>query len=111
MAFDETLAARIRTLLARRKGVTEKRMFGGLAFLLRGNLCLGILRDSLIVRLGEEQAEVALRDPCVKRFDFTGRPMKNWVVVDPEGLAGDENLAGWVALGVAFVAEMPAKVK
>src|SRR5262245_4756788 len=92
MAFDEYLAARIRQRLARRKGIEEKRMFGGVGFLLNGNLLVGVWKDSLCVRLGPEQAEEALPEPDVKEFDITGRPMKGWVLVEAEGVTGDDQL-------------------
>jgi TfoX/Sxy family transcriptional regulator of competence genes len=76
MAFSEELAERIRQSLARKKGVEEKKMFGGAGFLLNGNLLVGVWKDSLCVRLGQEQAEKALPEPHVKEFDITGRPMK-----------------------------------
>ena len=78
MAFDESLAARIRHRLARRKNVEERKMFGGIGFLLNGNLLVGVWKDSLVARLGEEQAVEALLDPHVRPFDITGKPMKGW---------------------------------
>ena len=84
MAFDETLAARIRKNLARKKGIEEKKMFGGIIFMLNGNMLVGVWKDSLIVRLGEEQGEKALLEPHVKPFDITGKSMKGWAMVTPE---------------------------
>lgn len=78
MAFDESLADRIRKALARKRGISEKKMFGGICFMLNGNMLVGVWKDSLIVRLGEEQGEEALLEPHVKVFDITGKPMKNW---------------------------------
>ena len=109
MAFDETLAARIRQRLARRKNVEEKKMFGGLGFLLNGNLLVGVWKESLIARLGPDAAEEALLEPHVREFDVTGKPMKNWVLVAPEGLEDDDQLADWVQRAVKFVGAMPAK--
>src|SRR5438105_2914537 len=86
MAFSETLAARIRQRLARKNGVAEKKMFGGVGFLLNGNMCVGVWKDSLIVRLDPEETEAALREPHVGEFDITGRPMKGWVLVGPAGV-------------------------
>ena len=111
MAFDESLAARIRQALARKKGVEEKKMFGGVGFLLHGNLLVGVWKESLVVRLGEEEGEEALREPHVKEFDITGRPMRNWVLVGPEGVQDDEQLAGWIQRAVKFVGALPAKEK
>jgi hypothetical protein len=111
MAFDETLAARIRAALARKRGVEEKKMFGGIGFLLHGNLLVGVWKESLVVRLGEEEGEEALREPHVKEFDITGRPMRNWVLVGPEGVQDDEQLSAWIGRAVRFVGALPAKEK
>ncbi len=108
MAFDETLAARIASL-SRKKGVEEKQMFGGVGFLLNGNLLVGVWKDSLCVRLGPEQAEEALPGPHVKEFDITGRPMKGWVLVEAEGVTGGEQLQGWIRRAVKFVGKLPGK--
>src|SRR2546421_10130725 len=109
MAFSELLAERIRQALARRKGIEEKKMFGGIGFLLNGNLLVGVWKDSLIVRLGPEPAEAALLEPHVNEFDITGRPMKGWVLVEPEGVTGDDQLKGWIQRAVTFVGALPAK--
>jgi TfoX/Sxy family transcriptional regulator of competence genes len=109
MAFDENLAARIRKTLARKKGVEEKKMFGGIGFLLKGNLLVGVWKDSLIVRLGDEQGEEALLETHVRPFDITGRPMKNWVLVAPEGIEEDGQLKVWIQRAVKFVGKLPAK--
>jgi len=84
MAFDNTLAARIRTALARKNGIEEKKMFVGICFMLNGNMLVGVWKDSLIVRLGEDQSEEALLEPHVKPFDITGRPMKNGYWSSPQ---------------------------
>jgi TfoX/Sxy family transcriptional regulator of competence genes len=109
MAFSEELAGRIRDALARKKGVEEKKMFGGVGFLLNGNLLVGVWKDSLCVRLGPEQAEEALPEPHVKEFDITGRPMKGWVLVEPEGVQHYDQLKGWIQRAVKFVGKLPAK--
>jgi hypothetical protein len=109
MAFDESLAARIRDALTRRKGVEERKMFGGICFLLNGNLLVGVWKDSLIARLGPEEGEAALREPHVRRFDITGRPMRNWVAVEPEGVEDDDQLAGWIERATKFVRTLPKK--
>jgi hypothetical protein len=108
MAFSKTLAERIRQQLARRKGVREKTMFG-VGFLLHGNLCLGVWKGSLIVRLGPEQAQEALREPHVNGFNMRGRSIKGWVLVEPEGVAEDEQLGRWIEEAVKFVGKLPAK--
>jgi TfoX/Sxy family transcriptional regulator of competence genes len=109
MAFDENLAARIRKALSRKKDVEEKRMFGGVVFMLRGNMLVGVWKDSLIVRLGDEQAEAALMEPHVKPFDITGKPMKRWAMVKPEGVQNDDQLKEWLQRAVKFVGKLPAK--
>jgi TfoX/Sxy family transcriptional regulator of competence genes len=109
MAFSEALAERIRHLLARRKGIEEKRMFGGIGFLLNGNLLVGVRKDSLLVRLGPEQSDEALKQAHVSEFEITGRPMKGWVLVEPEGVTGDDQLKGWIQRAVKFVGKLPAK--
>ena len=109
MAFDDNLAARIRHALARHKNVEERKMFGGVGFLLNGNLLVGVWKDSLCVRLGPDQAEEALLEPHVKEFDITGRPMKGWVLVEPKGVEDDDQLAGWIQRAMKFVGTLPAK--
>jgi TfoX/Sxy family transcriptional regulator of competence genes len=111
MAFSEALAERIRQALARRKDIEEKKMFGGVGFLLNGNLLVGVWKDSLIVRLGPEQGDEALMEPHVKEFDITGRAMKGWVLVEPEGVEDDEQLGGWIQRAVTFVGKLPKKEK
>jgi hypothetical protein len=109
MAFDETLAERIRQGLARRKNVEEKKMFGGVGFLLNGNLLVGVWKDSLCVRLGPDKGDEALKEPHVEEFDITGRPMKGWVLVKPEGVTGADQVKGWIQRAVQFVGGLPAK--
>jgi hypothetical protein len=109
MAFDESLAARIRQHLARRKSVEEKKVFGGVGFLLHGNMLVGVWKDSLIARLGPDEGDLALLEPHVKEFDITGRAMKGWVLVEPEGVEGDDQLSGWIERAVKFVKTLPAK--
>jgi hypothetical protein len=109
MAFSEELAGRIRQRLARRRNVEEKKMFGGVAFLLNGNLLVGVWKDSLIARLGPEARDDALLEPHVKEFDVTGRPMRGWVLVGPEGVVDDDQLSAWIQRAVKFVGALPAK--
>src|SRR5215471_10884976 len=103
MAFDESLAARIRDALARKRGVEEKKMFGGVGFLLHGNMLVGVWKESLIVRLGSDNYDDALLEPHVREFDITGRPMKGWVLVEPEGVEDDEKLTDWIGRATRFV--------
>jgi hypothetical protein len=109
MSFDEDLAARLRERLERQKGVEEKRMFGGVGFLLNGNLLVGVWKDSLVARLGPGEGEAALLEPHVRPFDVTGRPMRGWVLVGPAGVEEDDQLAGWIERVAAFVGTLPPK--
>jgi hypothetical protein len=109
VAFDESLASRIRAVLARRKGVAEKKMFGGLGFLLNGNILVGVWKDSLIVRLDPGKYDDALLEPHVREFDITGRAMKGWVLVEPDGVAEDGSLKEWVERAMQFVKTLPKK--
>jgi len=109
MAFSESLAARVRDMVTRQKGIAEKKMFGSLCFLLNGNLLVGVWKDSLIVRLGPEQADRALLKPHVKKFDVTGKPMKNWILVEPDGVENDEQLKNWLEAAEKFVGSLPKK--
>jgi hypothetical protein len=84
-------------------------MFGGVGFLLNGNLLVGVSKDSLLARLGPEQSEDALKEPHVSEFDITGRAMKGWVLVAPEAVEADDELSGWVQRAVKFVGKLPAK--
>ena len=109
MAFDEKLAARIRTHLGKPAGLVEKKMFGGIAFLLNGNMCCGVHRDALIVRLDPAETARALSEPQTRVFDLTGRPMKGWILVDPKGLATDARLGKWVDRARKYAGSLPAK--
>lgn len=84
-------------------------MFGGIAFLLNGNMCCGVHGDELILRLDPSRAEQALREPHVRVFDLTGRPMKGWVLIAPGGVATDDDLRAWVGQGAEFAGSLPAK--
>jgi len=108
MAYDEKLADRVRDVLETEAGVTERKMFGGLAFMVRGHMACGIVGDDLMLRLGAESAEEALERPHVRPMDFTGRPMTGMVYVGPEGLRG-ASLRRWVAKSVAFVETLPPR--
>ncbi len=109
MAFDETLAQRIRKRLGKRAGLAEKKMFGGIAFLLRGNMCCGVHGTDLIVRLDRAATDAALSLPNTRRFDLTGRPMKGWILVQPKGLATDAALGKWVSTAVKHAESLPPK--
>ncbi|MCE9606584.1 MAG: TfoX/Sxy family protein [Planctomycetia bacterium] len=109
MTYSLSLADRVRHALRAHHGIAEKKMFGGLCFLLGGNMLVGIMRSSLIVRLGAEAAADALKQEHVGEFDATGRPMKGWIVVDGEGLESDRRLASWIDQACAFVETLPVK--
>ena len=109
MAFDEGLAERIRELLRDRKGVDERRMFGGLAFMLDGHMFVGILGDTLMARVGPEAYAKALAQKHVREMDFTGKPMKGYVFVAPEGFESDAALESWIGRCANFVQTLPAK--
>jgi TfoX/Sxy family transcriptional regulator of competence genes len=111
MAFDENLGARIRAALRRKKNIEEKKMFGGIGFLLSGNMLVGVWKDSMIVRLDAEEGVEALKEPHVKEFDITGRAMKGWVLVEPGGLGGDKQLKRWIECALKFVKTLPRKEK
>ena len=109
MAYDEGLAQRIRELLAEQPGLAEKRMFGGIAFLVQGNMACGVSGEDLMVRVGPEQQDEVMARPYVRPFDLTGRPMKGWVLVAAEGCEDDATLAAWVGRGVEFALSLPPK--
>jgi TfoX/Sxy family transcriptional regulator of competence genes len=110
MAYDEGLAERIRAVLDDEPGVTEKKMFGGLAFLLGGSMFVGIVKDELMVRVGPDGHDEALKDPDARPMDFTGRAMVGYVFVSPRGTFEDADLGRWVALGRKVAAALPAMV-
>jgi len=107
MAYDEALADRIRRVLGPRPDVTEKQMFGGLAFLLDGKMFCGLAKGRLMVRVGAERHAEALARPHVRPMDFTGRPMTGYVYVDPAGYRTDRTLAAWIGRGTEAVTKRP----
>jgi TfoX/Sxy family transcriptional regulator of competence genes len=109
MAYDAELAERVRDALSMRDGLSEREMFGGIGFMLNGNVACGVIGEDLIVRLSPEDAERALAEEHTRPFDYTGRPMRGWIFVAPEGTASEETLAEWVDAGAAFAASLPAK--
>ncbi len=109
MAYEEALAERVRDLVMHRGDVTERKMFGGVAWMVAGNMACGILGDSLIVRLEPEEVEKALTEEHTRPFDTTGRPMKGFVVVEAPALSDPADLAGWVEAGVGFASSLPPK--
>jgi TfoX/Sxy family transcriptional regulator of competence genes len=109
MVYDDILAERIRKLMQDRIGFQEKKMFGGIGFLLRGNMACGVIRDDLIIRVGGDGYTSALLKPNVELFDLTGRAMTGWVVVKEPGYQSDDDLREWVEQGVAYCLTLPAK--
>lgn len=109
MACDEVLAGRIRDEVQQTTGITEKRMFGGVCFLLNGNMLVGVWKDSLIARVGTDASPAALKQLHVNPMDITGKPMKGWLLIDPEGIRTDRSLRGWIKQSIAFVGTLPAK--
>ena len=109
MAYDEDLADRVRALFAGRSGVREQQMFGGLCFMLDGNMACGILGSELVVRVGRENLDDALASPHSRPFDMTGRPMRSFVYVAAQGIADDAGLAEWAAQGIAYAESLPPK--
>ncbi len=109
MAFDDGLAQRVREVLGERPGLTEKKMFGGLAFLSSGNMLVGVIADVLICRVGPEATDDALAQPGARAFDLTGRPMSGWVLVGGDAVSEDDALAEWIARADRFVSTLPAK--
>ena len=109
MAYSEALAERIRDAIGHRDGVTERKMFGGIAWMVGGNMACGTLGDDLMVRLAPDDADSALAEPGVGPMDFTGRPMRGFITVDAAAVADDEQLARWVDAGASHAASLPPK--
>ena len=109
MAYSEDTAQRVRGLLAGQPGLSEKRMFGGLCFMVSGNMACGVLKDDLVIRVGPDGHEEAVRRPHARPMDFTGRPMKGMVYVGPSGFESPDNLKGWVERGLRFALSLPPK--
>lgn len=109
MAYDLDLEQRLDKSIARRKDFHKQKMFGGVGYLLRGNMCFGIWKDGIILRMGEENAAEALKKKHVKVFDITGRVMKGWVMVGPKAFESDASLKAWITTAVEFVSQLPRK--
>jgi TfoX/Sxy family transcriptional regulator of competence genes len=109
MAFDEQLANSVRNQLGRKAGLVEKKMFGGLAFLINGNLSVGVHGNDLIVRVAPESTDAALKESGARVFDLTGRPMKGWLLVGGAGINDPASLAKWVRRGVEYASSLPRK--
>lgn len=111
MAYDEGLAERVREILIERSDIVEKRMFGGLCFMVSDHMCCGILNDSLMARVGPQAYESCLKQQHAKEMDFTGKPMKGLVYVDADGIAEDSELKEWINRCLDFVLALPPKKK
>jgi len=109
MAFSEELAQRVRKQLGRQGGLVEKKMFGGLAFLINGNLSVAVRGDELLVRVEPEETEKLLNEPDARRFDISRRQMNGWLVVGGAGVGDEQSLATWVRRGVAYASSLPKK--
>ena len=109
MAYDETLAGRVRAVLQSDKDIEEKHMFGGIGFLLHGNMACGVHKDWLIIRIGKDRYQESLSLPYVREFDLTGRAMTGWIVVEPEGYHDDVELEEWIQAGLDFAATLTQK--
>ena len=109
MAYDEGVAQRLREVLGEEDGVVEKRMFGGIAFMLHGNMCCGVVGEELMVRVGPKAHDDALAEPHARPMDFTGRPMRGMIYVGVRGFESDADLEAWVARGASFAQSLPKK--
>ena len=110
MAYDEAFAERVREVISLREGWTERKMFGGLGFMLRGNMACGVTSTSeLMVRIPPEDNDAALSEPHVREFEMAGKKMGGWLIVERAGLDSDEDLAGWVDAGADYAASLPPK--
>ncbi len=109
MAYDEKLAERVRRVLPGDVSVSERKMFGGLAFMLDGHMACGVMGPDLMLRIGPERSALALSEPHVRAMDFTGKPLKGFVYVAAEGVASDETLRRWIEQAAAFAASLPPK--
>lgn len=111
MAYDEQTAARVAEVLEQISPVPAqaKKMFGGIAYMVQGNMCIGVSQDNLMVRVGKEAHAEAMALPGARPMDFTGKPMNGYVFVEPEGFATEKDLAAWVQRALDFVLTLPAK--
>ena len=110
VAYNRKLAQRLEALVKTKKGFAQIKMFGGVGFLLNGNMCFGVYKEDLILRLGEGTAEKVLKERHTKPFDITGRAMKGWVMVMPQGTKTDGQIAAWTDDAIKFVRALPAKI-
>ncbi len=109
MLFDEVVAVRVRAEMADLPGYSERKMFGGICFMINENMYCGVIRDELMVRLGNDLAGEALDEPHTRPMDFTGRPMRSMIFVEPEGFSSKPDLEHWVKKAVSFTGTLPPK--
>ena len=109
MAYSKALANEIRARIGDHAGLTERQMFGGIAFMLNGNMAVGVSGDELMVRVGKDAHDDAVSLPGARIFDMSARPMRGWIVVAPEGIASDGGLDAWINRGVAWAETLPPK--
>lgn len=109
MAYDEQLADEIRTIIGEHPGVSEREMFGGIAFLINGNMAVGVSGRELMVRVGKDHHDEAVARPGARTFDMGARPMRGWISVAEQGFATESGLRDWVRQGVGFAESLPAK--
>jgi TfoX/Sxy family transcriptional regulator of competence genes len=109
MAYDESVAQRVRQELLRRDGLSERKMFGGLCLMLYGNMFAGIINDELMLRVGPENSDELLARPGARPMDFTGKPMKGYLYVEPSAFATPDALKGWLGHALSFVETLPPK--
>lgn len=109
MAYNEKLAERMREILKNRSDVLEKKLFGGIGFMVNGNMACGVNKQDLILRLSESESENAMQQPHVRIFDMTGRPMKGWVLISADGYKSDTALRNWIEQGMEFAKSLPPK--
>lgn len=109
MVYDPSLAQRVREILRKKTSIQEKKMFGGVAFMLNGNMTLGVLRDDLFARIGLEKYETALRQPGIELFTPTGKPMAGWIRITPQAYRTSKDLMKWIDMALDFTETLPAK--
>jgi TfoX/Sxy family transcriptional regulator of competence genes len=109
MAYDESVVEHVRGILKRRRGITEQKMFGGVAFMLHGNMVCGVIKKDIVLRLGADRAVKALQEPHIRKMDFTGRVIKTMVYVSPPGYQSEDQLRSWVELAFDYVKSLPPK--
>jgi TfoX/Sxy family transcriptional regulator of competence genes len=109
MAYDQALASRVRDVLGANPEITERQMFGGVAFMLSGNMAVGISKDELMVRIDPVDQDDALSEPGVREFDMTGRPMKGWILIAAAATKDESDLTRWVETGLSFARSLPPK--